>query len=147
MFFFKRSAVAVIKWCSHISIGWQMKSCNKMAYETNMTTILFGKVRLTRNEGSLSQWSWRLPTGTLWKGVVEWRCPLGLEDEVLYRMALAFSVSLGLIGWQPWVCLSVRNIQGENDFAHCNMCVWTKLQSMVESNPDATFLSLKLQSG
>jgi len=68
-----------------------------MAYETNVTSILFGTVRFTRNAGSLRQCSWRFLAGTLWKDVVESRCPLGLEHEVLYRIALAFSVSPSLI--------------------------------------------------
>lgn len=73
-----------------------MKSCDKMASEANMTMLL-GKVRLTRDEGSLRQWSRGLSTGALWKGVSELRSPLGLEDEMMCRMALAFSVSPGLI--------------------------------------------------
>ena len=68
-----------------------MKSCDKMESETNMTTILLGKIRFTRDKNSLRQWSSRLPTETLWKGVSKLGYLWVLEDEVIWRMALAFS--------------------------------------------------------
>lgn len=56
---------------------------------------------LTRDEGSPRQWFRALSTGALWKCVSELGCPLGKEREGVYRMALAFSESPGLIDQQP----------------------------------------------
>lgn len=59
--YFKGREVEVVKWQSHISTEWQMKSDDRIAAETNVPSTLPGKIRLTRNEGWLRQWSSRLP--------------------------------------------------------------------------------------
>lgn len=90
-----------------------MKSWDKTASNTNMTTICVGKTRLSRDVGSLRWRSREMPSGTLWEGVTELRRPLDLEDEVMCRMALASATPPGLIGSPELFVVGIHT--GDND--------------------------------